>query len=173
MPRVSRLRLTQLERQMQVNTPPIGRLFFLIPDLWPEVDREAFFNPERGRPWRSWWSAGPGCGPSGSQTGSAPDPSHAGGSLHMGCGDEGGVSRGARDAARPAMAPAGARMRLATRPRTLETMLRPEDEVPRLLIVFEEADGVWHDERGAAIDPCAVDPRTQVIRFRQRPDGPQ
>ena len=47
MPRVSRLRLRQLERQMNVNQPPIGRLFLLIPDLWPEADREAFFTSDR------------------------------------------------------------------------------------------------------------------------------
>ena len=50
MPRVSRLRLIELERQMNVNRPPIGRLFVLIPDLWPLEDREAFFNPERSEP---------------------------------------------------------------------------------------------------------------------------
>jgi hypothetical protein len=64
-------------------------------------------------------------------------------------------------------------MRLTTRLRMLEAKYRPENDVPRLLIVFEEADGVWHDGFGAAIDPAAVDPRTQVIRFRLRPDGPQ
>lgn len=50
MPRVSRRRLGQLERQLRVNQPLIGRLFVLIPDLWPEQDREAFFDPERGEP---------------------------------------------------------------------------------------------------------------------------
>ena len=64
-------------------------------------------------------------------------------------------------------------MRLTTRLRTLETKLRSEDDVPRLLIVLEEGDGVWHDWEGAVIDPKAVDPRTQVIIFRQRSDGPQ
>jgi hypothetical protein len=39
--------------------------------------------------------------------------------------------------------------------------------------VFEEADGTWHDGHGVPIDPAKVDPRTQVIVFRQRPDGPQ
>lgn len=63
-------------------------------------------------------------------------------------------------------------MRLTTRLRTLETKLRPEDDVPGILFVLEE-DGVWHDWAGAAIDPEAIDPRTQVIVFRQRPDGPQ
>ncbi len=62
-------------------------------------------------------------------------------------------------------------MRLTTRLRTLETKLRPEDEVPGFLIALEQ-DGVWHDWEGAVIDPTAVDPRTQVIRFRLRPDGP-
>jgi hypothetical protein len=48
MPRVSRLRLRQLEWQLHVDEPPIGWLFFLIPNLWAEEDREAFFNPKRG-----------------------------------------------------------------------------------------------------------------------------
>jgi hypothetical protein len=64
-------------------------------------------------------------------------------------------------------------MRLTTRLRMLEAKLRPEDDVPKLLIVFEEEDGGWHDGRGVMIDPATVDPRTQVIRFRRRPDGPQ
>jgi hypothetical protein len=51
-------------------------------------------------------------------------------------------------------------MRLATRLRMLEDKLRPEDEVPKVLIVFDEGDGTWHDGRGEAIDPGAVDPRT-------------
>jgi hypothetical protein len=63
-------------------------------------------------------------------------------------------------------------MRLATRLSTLETKLSAGDDDPGVLIVLEDEDGVWHDSQGTAIDP-AVDPRTQVIRFRQRPDGPQ
>jgi hypothetical protein len=63
-------------------------------------------------------------------------------------------------------------MRLTTRLRMLEVKLRPEDDVPGLLIVLEE-DGVWHDWEGAVIDPATIDLRTQVIRFRLRPDGPQ
>ena len=47
MPGVSRRRLLQLERQLHVNQPLIGRLFVLIPDLWPQQDQEAFFNSER------------------------------------------------------------------------------------------------------------------------------
>ena len=50
MPRVLRGRLGQLERQMHVNQPQIGRLFVLIPEMWPEQDRDAFFNPERIEP---------------------------------------------------------------------------------------------------------------------------
>ena len=64
-------------------------------------------------------------------------------------------------------------MRLATRLRRLEAKARREDDGPRLLIVFEEADGTWHDGRGTALDPAAINPRTQVIVFRERPDGPQ
>ncbi len=63
-------------------------------------------------------------------------------------------------------------MRLATRLRTLEAKVRAEDDVPGVLIVFEE-DGIRHDGRGTTIDPTTVDPRTLVILFRQRPDGPQ
>ena len=50
MRRLSRTRLRQLAHQLHPDDPPIGRLFMLIPDLWPEADREAFFNPERGEP---------------------------------------------------------------------------------------------------------------------------
>ena len=64
-------------------------------------------------------------------------------------------------------------MKLATRLRNLEAKVRREDDVPGLLIVFEEADGAWQDGRGTAIDPATIDPRTRVIRFTQRPDGPQ
>ncbi len=32
---------------MNVDEPPVGRLFFLIPDLWSKEDREAFANPDR------------------------------------------------------------------------------------------------------------------------------
>lgn len=42
MGRVSRTRLKLLERRMRVDGPPIGRLLFLIPDLWPEQDRRRF-----------------------------------------------------------------------------------------------------------------------------------
>ena len=64
-------------------------------------------------------------------------------------------------------------MRLTTRLSTLEMMLSPENDVPRVLIVFEDEDGIWHDGLGSAIDPATVDPRSQVICFRLRPDGPQ
>jgi hypothetical protein len=42
MKRLTRSRLTQLERHMHVNDPPINRLFFLIPDLWPAADQQRF-----------------------------------------------------------------------------------------------------------------------------------
>ena len=64
-------------------------------------------------------------------------------------------------------------MRLATRLRMLEAKVRTEDDVPGLLILFENPDGTWHDGQGITIDPATIDPRTQLIRFRQRPDGPQ
>jgi hypothetical protein len=63
-------------------------------------------------------------------------------------------------------------MRLTTRLRTLEAKLRPEDEVPGVLFVLEE-NGVWHDWEDTVIDPATVDPRTQVIRWSLRSDGPQ
>jgi hypothetical protein len=63
-------------------------------------------------------------------------------------------------------------MRLSTRLRTLEARFRPADEVPGLLLVFEHEPGVWDDGRGTTIDPADIDPRTQVIVIRQRPDGP-
>jgi hypothetical protein len=46
MRRLSLVRLKQLERQMNVDALPIGRLFFLIPDLWSEADQGAFANPD-------------------------------------------------------------------------------------------------------------------------------
>ena len=64
-------------------------------------------------------------------------------------------------------------MRLAMRLRRLEAKVRREDDVPGLLVVIEEEDGIWHDGRGTPIDPASVDPRTQVIVIGQRPDGPQ
>ena len=48
-----------------------------------------------------------------------------------------------------------------------------DDDVPAILIVFEEEEGVWHDGRGVTIDRETLDPRTQVIIFGLRPDGPQ
>lgn len=45
MARVARSRLRQLERRTQLGGPPLGRLLFLIPDLWPAEDQEAFHHP--------------------------------------------------------------------------------------------------------------------------------
>lgn len=45
MRRLARSRLTQLERRMNVDGLPIGRLLFLIPDLWPAEDQAAFRDP--------------------------------------------------------------------------------------------------------------------------------
>jgi hypothetical protein len=64
-------------------------------------------------------------------------------------------------------------MRLATRLRKIEAKVLREDDVLRLLCVFEEVDGTWHDGRGTTIDSAVINPRTQVIVFRERPDGPQ
>jgi hypothetical protein len=44
MKRLTCSRLTQLERHMHVDAPPINRLFFLIPDLWPKEDQEVFHH---------------------------------------------------------------------------------------------------------------------------------
>ena len=64
-------------------------------------------------------------------------------------------------------------MRFATRLRKLEAKVQREDDVLGLLIVFKEADGTWHDGQGTTIDPAAINPRTQVIVFSERSDGPQ
>jgi hypothetical protein len=45
MPRLARSRLTTLERALNPTGPPIGRLLFLLPDLWPDPDRAAFADP--------------------------------------------------------------------------------------------------------------------------------
>ena len=63
-------------------------------------------------------------------------------------------------------------MRLTTRLLALEIKLAAAGD-PGVLIVGEDDDGSWHDGQGTTIDPATVDPRTQVIRFRQRPDGPR
>lgn len=47
---LGRSRLAQLERRMHVDEPPMGRLLFLIPDLWLEADQAAFHDPERREP---------------------------------------------------------------------------------------------------------------------------
>ena len=64
-------------------------------------------------------------------------------------------------------------LRLTTRLDKIAAALGRDEDYPAILIVFEEEEGVWHDGFGAAIDPASVDPRTQVIRFCLRPDGPQ
>ena len=55
----------------------------------------------------------------------------------------------------------------------LGATVRREDDVAGLLIMFDDMDRIWHDGRRTVIDPAAMNPGTQVIRFRQRPDGPQ
>lgn len=47
MGRLARSRREHLERRMTVDGPPVGRLLFLIPDLWTPEDREAFEDPDR------------------------------------------------------------------------------------------------------------------------------
>lgn len=46
MGRLARSRVKHLERRMNADGPPIGRILFLIPDLWPEDDWEAFEGPD-------------------------------------------------------------------------------------------------------------------------------
>lgn len=50
MGRLARSRMTQLERRLHVDGPPIGRLLFPLPDLWPQEDQETFFNPDPREP---------------------------------------------------------------------------------------------------------------------------
>jgi hypothetical protein len=38
MPRIARSRLKHLERLANVDGPPVGRLLYLLPDLWPDFD---------------------------------------------------------------------------------------------------------------------------------------
>jgi hypothetical protein len=64
-------------------------------------------------------------------------------------------------------------MSLKSRLRKLEQKLGRDDEVRRLLVVFAELDRRWTAGNGEEIDPASIDPRTQVIVFRTRPDGPQ
>lgn len=45
MVRISRRRLTTLADRLHPQGPPIGRLLFLIPDLWPEADHATFEAP--------------------------------------------------------------------------------------------------------------------------------
>jgi hypothetical protein len=47
----SKIEPSAMERghyRVHLDGATVGRLHVLIPDLWPEADREAFFNPERG-----------------------------------------------------------------------------------------------------------------------------
>jgi hypothetical protein len=57
--------------------------------------------------------------------------------------------------------------------RKLEQELGRETEEPPLLLVFADFDGRWTAADGEEIDPATIDPRTQVIVFGTRPDGPQ
>lgn len=63
-------------------------------------------------------------------------------------------------------------MSLDARLRKLEQKLGSDKENPPLLLVFEDLDGRW-ELNGEKIDPATVDPRTKVIIFSVRPDGPQ
>jgi hypothetical protein len=63
-------------------------------------------------------------------------------------------------------------MRLTTRIAQLEARHPQDENYPRLLIVLVHPDGTWR-VGGEVVDPATIDPRTQVIRIGQRPDGPQ
>jgi hypothetical protein len=64
-------------------------------------------------------------------------------------------------------------MTITTRMDKIAAALGPDDDVPAIVIVVEDpVDGRWwQGER--EIDRETLDPRTHVIVFRQRPDGPQ
>jgi hypothetical protein len=64
-------------------------------------------------------------------------------------------------------------MSLETRLRELEQKLAPPEEERPLLLVFADLDGRWTTGNGEEIDPAKIDPRTKVIVFGTRPDGPQ
>jgi hypothetical protein len=64
-------------------------------------------------------------------------------------------------------------MSLEARLRKLEQELGHDDKEPSLLVVFADLDGRWTAGNGEEIDPASIDPRTKVIVFRTRPDGPQ
>jgi hypothetical protein len=66
----------------------------------------------------------------------------------------------------------GALKRLTTWLRTLEARGQLEDEVPGVVIVLEKGR-IWRASEGAVSDPATIDPRSPVIRSRQRPDGPR
>ena len=64
-------------------------------------------------------------------------------------------------------------MSLTSRLDKIEAALAPADDFLPMLIVFEDpVDGRWWQGE-TEIDREAIDPRTQVIIFSQRPDGPQ
>ena len=47
---------------------------------------------------------------------------------------------------------------------------------PLVLVVVEDAEGRWchwDDEPAQEIDPATAHPRTQLVIFRLRPEGPQ
>jgi hypothetical protein len=48
MRRMSRARLAHLDARLRPGDPPVGRLLFLIPDLWPEAD-QVRFHTSRGQ----------------------------------------------------------------------------------------------------------------------------
>jgi hypothetical protein len=63
-------------------------------------------------------------------------------------------------------------MTLNSRLDKIEAALGRDDDYPALIVVVEDEDGRWWNGE-TAIEPATVDPRTRVLVFRQRPDGPQ
>jgi hypothetical protein len=53
----------------------------------------------------------------------------------------------------------------------LETKLRPDGAPPRLMIILEDEDGVWHDGRGRIIDPSTVSGPLRIIRLIKEVTG--
>ena len=64
-------------------------------------------------------------------------------------------------------------MSLEARLRKLEHKLGRDDEEPPFLAVFADLDGRWIAADGEEVDPGTIDPRTQVVVFSERSDGPQ
>ena len=63
-------------------------------------------------------------------------------------------------------------MSLAARLDRLAAALVPADDFVAIVIVIEDEDGRWWTGE-TEIDRATIDPRTQVVVLRKRPDDPQ